>query len=170
MLFWSAGGSQLNTPLTAQTMLPVSSLPSGLHRLAISCDAPTPCVIQPHQVIKVDKSEQSSQHGNVDEAKETCNTAGACLAINGGKGERKVQVIDLGLTAAYSFHSRPMLPHLEPLLGSSEPFAFFGLLVVLIAGSRAAGRIVKVVKDLWSGSGPTCASAAATRVLQCTAV
>ena len=73
------------------------------------------------------------------------------MAISGGDVEHRVQ--DLGITfrAAYTSHSWPMPPCLEPVLGSSGHLAFFGFMALLAAGSRAAWRISKVADCWWSG-------------------
>ena len=137
-------------PLTASSSIPVSTLPSGLHRLSISCDARTSCVIHPYDVIILDKPGHSSQDENFCGAEDACSPAGACMAISAGDVEHKVQLLGVTLRAAYASHSWPMLPHLEAVFGSSDPLVFFGFMAVLAAGSRAAWRISKVAHCWYS--------------------
>ena len=155
----SAGGRgyTFTAPLTAQTVLPVSRLPAGLHRLSITCDARSPCVIQPRQMIQVDKPALFSplEDRSLQEADEACNSAGACIAISSGDAKHRVQVLDIGIRAAYSSYTWPMLSHYEPLLGSGDPHVSTELMAFLIAGSGAAWRISKVIKCWLSGSSLT---------------
>ena len=152
--FGNAGSRRFTftAPLTAQSALPVSSFPTGLHRLSVICDARSPCVIQPRHVIKVDKPALSSQHGSLHESEEACNPAGVCIAISSGDAEQRVQVLDIELIAAYASYTWPMLSHLEPRLGSGNPLALIKLMAFLMTGSRAALRILKVTKCYLSGS------------------
>lgn len=147
-----AGGRHFTftAPLTAQSAIPVSTLPSGLHRLSVSCDVRTSCFIKPHRVIILDKPGQPHQDESMHGAEEACNPAGACMAISGGEAEHRVQLLGLVLRAAYASHSWPMLSCLEPVLGSSDPLVFFGFIAMLAAGSRAAWRISKVAHCWWT--------------------